>query len=86
MKRLVVAAVPFLAAAMLFAGPVSATAKHHVSCKQIRAELAAGKKPDEVASDLKVSKSAVSHCSAKVASSKQHTGSTGTQHEPPAQH
>ena len=77
MKRMMIAALPFLSAAILFAGPSFATAKHHVSCKQIRSELASGKKPDEVAAELKVSKSTVAHCNAKVASSstKHHSGS-----------
>jgi hypothetical protein len=67
-----VAAVPFLAAAMLVAGPAAATAKK-VTCSQIRAELASGKKPGDVAKELKVSKKTVDKCNAKVASAKKHS-------------
>ena len=72
MKRILVAAVPFLAAAMLVAGPAAAMTKK-VTCSQIRAELASGKKPSEVAKDLKVSKKTVDKCNAKVASANKHT-------------
>jgi hypothetical protein len=81
MKRILVAAVPFLAAAMLVAGPAVATSKK-VTCSQIRAELASGKKPSEVAKELKVSKKTVDKCNAKVASSKKqgsHSTKTTTQ-------
>jgi hypothetical protein len=71
MKRILVAAVPFLAAAMLVAGPATATTKK-VTCKQIRAELSSGKAPADVAKDLKVSKKTVDKCNAKVASAKKH--------------
>jgi hypothetical protein len=81
MKRMIVAALPLVAAALVMVAPVSATTKHHVTCKQIRAELASGKKPSEVASDLKVSKATVNRCSPKVASSKR-SGS----HQAPAAH
>lgn len=76
MKRILVAAVPFLAAALLVAGPAAATSKK-VTCKQIRAELASGKTPADVAKDLKVSKRTVDKCNAKVASAKKH----GTSHK-----
>lgn len=72
MKRILVAAVPFLAAAMLVAGPATATTKK-VTCKQIRAELASGKAPADVEKDLKVSKKTVDKCNAKVASAKKHS-------------
>jgi curli biogenesis system outer membrane secretion channel CsgG len=76
MKRILTAAVPLLAAALLVAGPASATSSKKVSCKQVREELAAGKTPAEVASELKISKKTVDHCNAKVASSKKHSGSS----------
>jgi hypothetical protein len=88
MKRILVAAVPFLAAAMVVAGPVSATTAKKVSCHQIHDELAAGKTPAEVEKDLKVTKKDIDHCSAKVASSKKHVhGSVqgSTSKAPPAQ-
>jgi FixJ family two-component response regulator len=86
MKRILVAAAPFLAAALLVAGPAAATSKK-VTCSQIRAELASGKKPSEVAKDLKVSKKTVDKCNAKVASSGKHTShsSTKTTTQPAAQ-
>jgi hypothetical protein len=77
MNRTMLAAVPFLAAALLVAGPVSATTAKKVSCQQIRTELQAGKTPAEVEKDLKVSKKDVDHCSAKVASNKKHTTTHG---------
>lgn len=75
MKRILVAAVPFLAAAMFVVGPATAATKK-VTCSQIRAELASGKTPADVAKDLKVSKKTVDKCNAKVASAKKH-GSSG---------
>ncbi len=83
MKRILVAAAPFLAAALLVAGPAAATHKK-VTCSQIRSELGSGKSPADVAKDLKVSKKTVDKCNAKVASAKKH----GTSHKssaPPAQ-
>jgi len=81
MKRTWVAAVPFLAAAMLLAGPASATAAKKVNCHQVRSELQAGKTPADVAKDLKISTKDVDHCSAKVASNKKHGhGMTGSSH------
>jgi len=71
MKRILVATAPFLAAALLVAGPVAATTKK-VTCSQIRAELASGKTPSEVEKELKVSKKMVDKCNAKVASAKKH--------------
>jgi hypothetical protein len=73
---MLIATVPFLAAAMILSGPASATGKH-VTCEQIRAALASGKTPAEVAKELKVSSKTVNKCNAKVASSKKH-GSQGT--------
>ena len=78
MKPILVAALPFLAAALLVANPASATTKK-VTCKQIRAELSSGKSPSDVAKDLKVSKKTVDKCNAKVASAKKH-GSSHTSH------
>ena len=79
MKRILVAAVPLLAAALLIGGPVSATtAKKKVTCHQIRTELQAGKKPADVAKELKISTKEVDRCSAKVASNKKHTHGTSS--------
>ena len=85
MKRILVAAVPFLAAAMLVAGPASATTAKKVSCHQVRSELQAGKTPGDVAKDLKISKKDVDRCNAKVASNKKHTHGTSTGSQAPAQ-
>lgn len=86
MKRPAVAIVPVLAAAMLLAGPVFATTKkHHVSCKTIRSEITAGKKPAEVASDLNISEAQVAKCNPKVASNKQHTKGSQQPAKAPAQ-
>ena len=77
----------FAAAAMLMAGPASATQtkKHHVSCSKIRSELTAGKKPSEVAADLNVSEATVMKCTPKVASTKQHPKTHQQPHTAPAQ-
>jgi hypothetical protein len=77
MKRIVVAAVPFLAVAMIVAGTAGATSKHKVTCQQIRAELEAGKKPADVAKEFKISRKAVDHCNAKVASTKKQHSTHG---------
>ena len=87
MKRILVAVVPFLAAGMLVAGPVSATTAKKVSCHQIRAELASGKTPADVEKDLKVTKKDIDRCSAKVASTKKHVHDSmhgSTSKAPPA--
>ena len=72
MKRILSATAPFLAAALMFAGPAAATNK--VTCKQVKEQLAAGKSPADVEKELKISKKMVDHCTAKkVASSKKHS-------------
>jgi hypothetical protein len=80
MKRILAITAPFIAAAALtFAGPVTAHATaNKVTCKQIRAELASGKSPADVAKELKISKKTVDHCNAKVASTKKHSSSSGS--------
>ena len=84
MKRILVAAAPFLAAVLLVAGPAAATHKK-VTCSQIRSELGSGKSPADVAKDLKVSKKTVDKCNAKVASAKKHGTSSHKSSAPPAQ-
>jgi hypothetical protein len=88
MKRIVIASVPFLAAALILSGPAYATGKK-VTCSQIRSELAAGKTTADVAKELKVSHKTVTQCSQKkVASSKSsshHTTHTQTAPAAPAQ-
>ena len=80
MKRILSATAPFLAAALMLAGPAAAANK--VTCKQVREQLAAGKSPADVEKELKVSKKMVDHCNAKVASTKKHSSSSqgGTTH------
>lgn len=68
MKRILVAAIPFLAAAFLVAGPELAMASAGPTCKQVQSELASGKTPAAVAKDLKISQKRVTNCSAHVAS------------------
>jgi curli biogenesis system outer membrane secretion channel CsgG len=68
MKRILVAAVPFLAAAFLVAGPELAMASSGATCKQVQSELASGKTPVAVAKDLKISQKRVTNCTAHVAS------------------
>jgi hypothetical protein len=77
MKRILKAAVPALAVALMVAGPAMAgTSK--ATCQKIHAELASGKTPAQVEKDLKVSKSTMDHCNAKVASAKKHPSHTGS--------
>jgi hypothetical protein len=81
MKRILKAAVPALAVALMIAGPAMAGTSKQATCQKIHAELASGKTPAQVEKDLKVSKSTMDHCNAKVASAKKHgskTGSTST--------
>jgi hypothetical protein len=85
MKRILVAAVPFLAAAFLVAGPELAMAGTNVTCKQVQAELASGKTPATVAKDLKISQKRVTNCTANVASaSKRMHGKQPAAANPPA--
>ncbi len=53
-----------MAMAAVVASPVLAKGhkKHVVSCEQIRDAIAAGKTPDEVRKELKVSKKKVKNC------------------------
>src|SRR5215472_891155 len=75
MKRILSATAPFLAAALMLAGPAAAANK--VTCKQVKEQLAAGKSPADVEKELKISKKMVDHCSAKkVASTKKHGSSS----------
>jgi hypothetical protein len=78
MKRILKAAVPALAAALMVAGPAMAGTSKQATCQKVQAELASGKTRAEVAKDLKVSKSTVDHCNAKVASAKKHSSKTGS--------
>ena len=85
MKRIAMATLPFLAAALLVSGPALATSKK-VTCHQIRSELASGKTAGEVAKELKVSTKTVNGCSQKkVASSKSHATHHTAPAAPPAQ-
>lgn len=85
MKRIAIASLPLLAAALLVSGPTLATTKK-VTCTQIRSELAAGKTSADVAKELKVSKKTVQSCSQKkVASSKTHSSHTHSAPAAPAQ-
>jgi uncharacterized protein (DUF433 family) len=85
MKRIVIASVPFLAAALILSGPAYATGKK-VTCSQIRTELASGKTSAEVAKELKVSKKTVQQCSQqKTASTSKHSSHTHTAPAAPAQ-
>lgn len=68
MKRILVAAIPFLAAAVLVAAPELAMASKDATCKQVQTELASGKTPAAVAKDLKISQKRVTNCNAHVAS------------------
>lgn len=68
MKRILVAAVPFLAAALFVAAPELAMASSGATCKQVQSELASGKTPAAVAKDLKISQKRVTNCNAHVAS------------------
>jgi len=84
MKRIVIASVPFLAAALILSGPAYATTKK-VTCSQIRTELASGKTSSEVAKELKVSKKTVDQCNQKKMASSKHTSHTHTAPAAPAQ-
>jgi sulfopyruvate decarboxylase TPP-binding subunit len=75
MKRILVAALPVLAAALLLAGPAAAV-QHKVSCKQIDTQLQAGKKAPDIAKNLKVSKRTVKRCEEQMASAKKNTGTS----------
>jgi hypothetical protein len=78
MKRIMMAAVPFLAASLLVVSPAAAT-RRESTCHKVKAELASGKSESDVAKDLKISKSAVDHCVAKkMASAKPHSKSGST--------
>lgn len=77
MKRILKAAVPALAVALMVAGPAMASTSK-ATCQKIHAELASGKTPAQVEKDLKVSKSTMDHCNAKVASTKKHGSKTGS--------
>ena len=83
MKRIVIASVPFLAAALILSGPAYATG-HKVTCKEIRSELASGKSAADVAKELKVSKKTVASCSQKKVASSKSSHSSHTTHTQPA--
>lgn len=61
MKTMMVLAT-VLAAGSLVVAPVGAKVHHASPCKRIQAELAAGKTPEQVAQDMKVSAATVKRC------------------------
>ena len=75
MKRTSSMSLILLAAAVLVGSPAFGkhTAKHSVSCKQIKDAIAAGKSEDDVEKELKVSASRVKSCTAPPAKHTKHT-------------
>jgi hypothetical protein len=74
MKTMMVLATA-LAATSLAGAPVGARVRHAPPCKRIQEALAAGRTPEQVAQDLKVSAATVKRCTPSTAKG-QSAGST----------